>query len=66
MLINEVKAIQIKKGNTFVLSDDLGNFKKGEEITVINVEKSAEDFIVTMKNDKGIKDTFYLDKDDDI
>ena len=41
MLINEVKAVQIKVGNTFNMSDDLGNFKKGEEVTVNNIELSG-------------------------
>ena len=66
MLINEIKAIQIKVGNTFNMSDDLGNFKKGEEVTVDDVQNSAMDIIVTLSNNKGITDTFYLDRDDEI
>ena len=66
MLINEVKAIQIKVGSTFNLADDLGKFKKGEEVTVDSVENSAMDFIVTMSNKDGVTDTFYLDRDDEI
>jgi hypothetical protein len=66
MLINEIKAIQIKVGNTFNMSDDLGNFKKGEEVTVDDVQNSAMDIIVTLSNNKGVTDTFYLDRDDEI
>jgi hypothetical protein len=66
MLINEVKAVQIKVGNTFKISDDLGKFKKGEEVTVDDVELSGMDFIVTLSNSNGITDTFYLDRDDEI
>ena len=66
MLLNEIKAIQIKVGNTFNMSDDLGNFKKGEEVTVDDVQNSAMDIIVTLSNNKGITDTFYLDRDDEI
>ena len=66
MLINEVKAVQIKVGNTFKISYDLGKFKKGEEVTVDDVELSGMDFIVTLSNSNGITDTFYLDRDDEI
>ena len=66
MLINEVKAVQIRVGNTFNLADDLGKFKKGEEVTVNDVQQSAMDFIVTVSNKAGDKDTFYLDRDDEI
>jgi len=66
MLINEVKAVQIKVGNTFKISDDLGKFKKGEEVTVDDVELSGMDFIVTLSNSNGVTDTFYLDRDDEI
>ena len=66
MLINEVKAVQIRVGNTFNLADDLGKFKKGEEVTVNDVQQSAMDFIVTVSNKAGEKDTLYLDRDDEI
>lgn len=66
MLINEVKAVQIRVGNTFNIADDLGKFKKGEEVTVDNIQQSAMDFIVTVSNQAGDKDTFYLDRDDEI
>ena len=66
MLINEIKAVQIKVGNTFNMSDDLGNFKKGEEVTVDDVELSGMDFVITLSNKEGVTDTFYLDRDDEI
>jgi predicted PolB exonuclease-like 3'-5' exonuclease len=66
MLINEVKAISIRVGDTFTLSGDLGKFKKGEEINIDNVQQSAMDFIVTVSNKTGDTDTFYLDRDDEI
>jgi hypothetical protein len=66
MLINEVKAVQIKVGSTFNIADDLGKFKKGEEVTVDDVQNSAMDIVVTLSNNAGITDTFYLDRDDEI
>lgn len=66
MLISEIKAVQIKVGDTFNMSDDLGNFKRGEEVTVDSVELSGMDFVVTLSNNNGVTDTFYLDRDDEI
>jgi hypothetical protein len=66
MLINEIKAVQIKVGSTFNIADDLGKFKKGEEVTVDNVQNSAMDIVVTLSNKAGITDTFYLDINDEI
>jgi hypothetical protein len=66
MLINEVKATAIEINSSYILSADLGNFKKGEKITVKNIEPSGEDIVVTFSNDKNESDTFYLDKNDEI
>jgi len=66
MLINEVKAVSLSIGDTFVMSDSLGEFKKGEEVTVNDIQESGEDFVVTLSNVKGVKDTFYFDKNDEI
>jgi hypothetical protein len=66
MLINEVKAVQIRIGKTFNLADDMGKFKKGEEVTVDDVQQSAMDFVITLSNNAGVTDTFYLDRDDEL
>lgn len=62
--LNEVKAISVKVGDTFKMSDELGEFKRGEEVTVIDVEPSGEDIVVTLRNESGKTDTFYFDKSD--
>lgn len=66
MLINEVKAISLNVGSKFKMSDSLGKFKKGEEVTVDDIQPSGEDVVVTLSNDKGETDTFYFDKNDEI
>jgi hypothetical protein len=66
MLINEVKAMSLNIGDTFTMSDDLGNFKKGEEVTVDDIKISGMDFVVTLSNKNGNTDTFYFDRDDEI
>ena len=65
MLINEVKAISLNVGDTFTMSDSLGKFKKGEEVTVRNIEPSGEDVVMTLSNGK-VTDEFYFDKNDEI
>jgi hypothetical protein len=65
MFLDEIKAISIKAGEKFTLSGDIGNFKKGDEVTVDSIEPNGDDIQLHLSNDQGIKDTFYLDKDDD-
>ena len=65
MLINEVKAISIKIGNTFTLSGEIGKFKKGEVVTVDDVRSSGNDIELHLSNNKGVTDTFYLDRNDE-
>jgi hypothetical protein len=65
MLINEIKAISLNIGDTFNMSDSLGKFEKGEEVTVKDIEPSGEDVVVTLSNGKAT-DTFYFDKNDEI
>jgi hypothetical protein len=66
MLINEVKAISIKQGNTFTLSDAIGKFKKGEQVTVDKIRSYGNDIELHLSNDKGVTDTFYLDKNEEL
>lgn len=64
MLISEVKAMSIKKGNIFTLSGDIGKFKIGEKVTVDDVKPTGNDIEVHLSNEEGITDTFYLDSND--
>lgn len=66
MLINEIKAMSLNIGDTFIMSNSLGKFKKGEEVTVNDIEPSGEDVVVTLINNNKIIDTFYFDKNDEI
>lgn len=43
MLINEVKAISIKTGETFKLSGAIGKFAQGETVTVDDVRDNGND-----------------------
>lgn len=66
MLLNELKAMSLNVGEDFTISADLGNFVKGEQVTVQKKRFSGEDVVLTLINDKGVTDTFYFDKDDEI
>lgn len=63
--LNEVKATSIKVGKTFTLSNDIGKFVKGDQITVKDIKKSGEDVELHMSNQHGDEDVFYIDKNDD-
>jgi hypothetical protein len=63
--IEEIKVTSISIGDEFILSDDLGKFKKGEKIEILNKRPDGDDIKLTLYNGK-FKDTFYLDKNDDI
>jgi hypothetical protein len=63
--LKEAKEIEIKKGKTYTLGGDIGKFKKGEQVKIIDKKMSGADYVITLENDKGVKDNFYLDKGDD-
>jgi len=65
-MLNELKAMSIRIGDVFTLNDSLGDFERGEEVTVRNVKFSGEDKVVTLVNAKGVKDIFYFDKNDEV
>lgn len=63
-MISEIKAMNIKVDDTFTISDDLGKFKKGNKVTVSEISPSGDDIKLVLINEEGVKDTFYLDKND--
>jgi len=63
--LDEVKVSTISIGDKFTLSADLGKFKKGDKVEIIGKKPDGDDIKLTLYNGK-IKDTFYLDKNDEI
>jgi hypothetical protein len=63
--LNEVKATSLTVGETFTLSGDIGNFKEGEKVSVDDILPFGNDVELHLSNSKGVKDTFYLDINDD-
>ena len=63
--LKEIKEVQIKIGDDLALRGDIGIFKKGEMVTVINKKSYGNDIELTLSNGKGKEDKFYLDKNDD-
>lgn len=64
-LLNEIKAISIRTGDTFALNGDIGQFKKGDKVTIDQVRPVGADVELHISNQNGLTDTFYLDKNDD-
>ncbi len=62
--LNEVKAIQISINDDFILNGDIGKFKKGTKVTVVSLKPQGNDLELTLSDGK-IKDTFYLERNDD-
>lgn len=61
---SEVKAL--KNGEQIVLGTAYGKFDKGEKVTIVSKNNAGDQFKITIKNDKGVKDTLLFDKDDEI
>jgi hypothetical protein len=64
-LLNEIKALSIRTGETFTLVDDIGYFKRGDEVTVDQIRYVGEDVELHLSNQNCLTDMFYLDKNDE-
>jgi hypothetical protein len=64
-ILDEIKAINIKIGDTFTVSNSIGKFNEGDKVTVDDVRSFGNDIELHLSNEEGDKDTFYLDRDDD-
>jgi len=62
--LNEVKNTPLKKKETFILSESLGKFNKGDIIQIKEMKVIENDIELYLINNYGISDTFYLDKED--
>jgi hypothetical protein len=62
--LNELKATQVNIDDSFILSADIGEFRKGETVRVMDVKSTGDDVEIKFINNKGIIDIFYLDKND--
>lgn len=63
--LNEVKGSSIRKGDTYTLSSKIGNFNKGDEVTINHVGRKGDEIELHISNSKGVKDIFYLDKNEE-
>jgi hypothetical protein len=60
-----VSAAHIKDGDTFTVAGDMGNFVKGDKVTVTKIEAYGNDIRIYMTSDSGVKDFIIVDKNDD-
>ena len=63
--LEEKKANSLKIGEKFKMQANLGDFKKGQEVEVIDIQRWGEDFRITLSNGED-KDTFTIDKNDEL
>lgn len=56
----------LRQGQKFTLSADIGEFKEGDEVEVVTINKTDQDIEVTLKDTNGKTDTIYLDPNDDL
>ena len=63
--LQEIYGSSIKIGDTFTLNGGLGKFEKGEKVEVVDKTTYGNDIKIILQNEKGIKDDFLLDIDDD-
>ena len=60
-----VSAAHIKDGDTFTVASGMGNFVKGDKVTVTKIEAYGNDIRIYMVSDSGVKDFIIVDKNDD-
>jgi hypothetical protein len=63
--LKEIQEVQIQVGDSFALRGNIGIFKKGEMVKVIDKRAFGNDVELTLSNGNGKEDKFYLDKNDD-
>lgn len=62
---NEAKGQKIfEVGASFNMRGDLGKFQQGEKVTIESMEPEGEDIKMVLKNEKGVTDDFFIDKND--
>jgi len=64
--IQEIQGNQLKEGKIYTITEDLGVFKKGEKVIVESIRRYGGEIRIELKGNKGKKDYFILDINDDI
>ena len=65
-MIQTLNEIKLSKGETFKLISNIGNFKKGDKVTIDDIKTTKTDIELHMSNSKGVKDIFYMDTNETI
>jgi hypothetical protein len=64
--IDEIKASEIKKGETYTLSGDIGKFSKGDKVMVYDIKFYGDEVRVDLVRGDKVRDFFILDKNDSL
>lgn len=64
--LSEVQANLLKQGKRYTIAEDIGVFKKGESVLVDSVRQYGSEIRVGLVGDKGKKDFFIIDINDNL
>ena len=64
--LNEIQANLLRQGKKYTTTDDIGVFKKGEEVVVNSVKVYGGEMRIELIGDKGKKDFFIIDLNDNL
>lgn len=64
--LEETKTSQLRVGDEFTLSADLGKLKQGSKVKVTSKKIDGDDIRIELTDEVGTTDDFYMDKNDDI
>lgn len=64
--LNEVQANLLKQGKKYTMIDDIGIFKKGEEVIIDSVRPYGSEIQIKLIGSKGKTDTFIIDINDNL
>ena len=64
--LNEIKVSLLKVGQEYTIMTDLGRLNEGDKVKVVSIMPWQGDVKITLVNEKGTRDYFILDKNDEI
>lgn len=64
--LDEIKVSALKVGQEYTIMTDLGKFKEGDKVKIVKITPEGDDKKIMLVNERGARDFFILDKNDDI
>lgn len=64
--LNEIKVSTLQVGQEYTIMASIGKFNEGDKVKIVQITPYGDDRKITLINEKGSRDYFILDKNDDI